>query len=119
MTIYGRPDPTVNAADAYMQRAEAIERRRCELVDERERELTAAIKARPLQAVIRSVYAFDPMPTIGAEFVAWVMQTYGDPERAMAEAIWQPETRDRMVASWVAHRAERDAADTLAKAGLA
>ena len=76
--------------------------------DQRYAEIYLSLIERPLLATIPAIYSTETDPPVGAELVAWVIQTSADPDRALAEAIFSAPARDRLMRLFATARADRD-----------
>jgi hypothetical protein len=91
--------PQMRAAERH---AEAHER----IADD----IGTKLRTRPLSATIAPNWGYgrEPIP-VARELVNWVLETSNDPDATLAEAMFSPEARERLIDLFACARAEVDA----------
>jgi hypothetical protein len=96
-------------AEAYRVtgRQVRLEQSREAFVARRESELRQMLATRPLQACVSALYGQERGATpIGADLAGWINEAAADPDRTVAECMWNEAARARIVRKYAITRAK-------------
>ena len=105
--MYGSPEPALS--DAYRVTGHQVrhEQAREAFVARREAELLKMLATRPLQACVQALYGQERGATpIGADLAGWINEAAADPDRTVAECMWNEAARARIVRKYAITRAQ-------------
>jgi hypothetical protein len=104
--MYRSTDHHLAAAERAEDEAANAAGRREAFVARRESEITTMLATRPLQACVQALYGQERGATpIGADLAGWINEAAADPDRTVAECMWNEASRSRIVRKYAAARA--------------
>ena len=105
--MYGSAEAPLSEAYAVTGRQVRLEQAREAFVARREAELTKMLATRPLLACVSALYGQErgAVP-VSADLAGWINEAAADPDRTVAECMWNEAARARIVRKYALARAK-------------
>ena len=105
--MYGTPEPALADAYAVTGRQVRAAQDRDAFVARREAELLKMLATRPLLACVQALHGQErgAVP-VAADMAGWINEAAADPDRTVAECMWDEAARARIVRKYANTRAK-------------